>query len=115
MTTKISSTVSNITATDLNLGNVTNESKSTMFTSPSFTGNVATSNGTVSDQYGNLRAIQQSSSDKTTSYTLEAADTGRFIGIGSGGSITVPSGVFATGSAISLFNNTTGNITITCI
>lgn len=36
--TKISSTVSGLTATDVGLGNVTNESKSTMFTNPTFTG-----------------------------------------------------------------------------
>jgi len=78
----------------------------TMTGNPSFT--------TVSDQYGNLRSIQQSSSDKTTAYTLDSSDTGRFVGIGTSGSIVIPSGVFANGNAVTLFNNTTGNITITC-
>lgn len=91
-----------ITTTSDGEGNIT----ITMSSNPSFT--------TVSDQYGNLRSIQQSSSDKTTSYTLDVSDTGRFIGIGSGGSITVPTGVFSTGNAVTLFNNTTGNVTITC-
>jgi hypothetical protein len=78
----------------------------TMSSNPSFT--------TVSDQYGNLRSIQQSSSDKTSSYTLAASDTGRFIGIGTSGSIVIPTGVFSNGNAVSLYNNTTGNVTITC-
>lgn len=61
-----------------------------------------------------FRNIPQSGSDKTSSYTLTVDDIGEFVGIGSGGSITVPNNTFAAGDAISLFNNTTGNITITC-
>lgn len=61
-----------------------------------------------------FRNIPQSGSDKTTSYTLTVDDIGEFVGIGSGGSITIPNSTFAAGDAISLFNNTTGNITITC-
>lgn len=38
-------TALSLTATDVNLGNVTNESKATMFTSPAFTGSVPTSGG----------------------------------------------------------------------
>jgi hypothetical protein len=58
--------------------------------------------------------IPQSGSDKTTSYTLATSDVGEFVGIGSGGSITIPNSTFAAGDVVSLFNNTTGNITITC-
>lgn len=58
--------------------------------------------------------IPQSGSDKTTSYTLATSDIGEFVGIGSGGSITIPNSTFAAGDVVSLFNNTTGNITITC-
>ena len=36
------------------------------------------------------------------------------IGLIVGGSITIPDATFAEGDAISIFNNTTGNITITC-
>lgn len=61
-----------------------------------------------------FRNIPQSGSDKTGSYTLTVDDVGEFVGIGSGGSITIPTSTFSTGDAISLFNNTTGNITITC-
>ena len=34
--------------------------------------------------------------------------------VGSSGSITIPDATFSAGNAISLFNNTTGDITITC-
>jgi hypothetical protein len=58
--------------------------------------------------------IPQSGSDKTTSYTLALGDIGEFVGVGSGGSITIPDATFAAGDAVSIFNNTTGAITITC-
>jgi hypothetical protein len=51
---------------------------------------------------------------KTGSYTLATGDVGKYVQIGSGGSITIPDATFAEGDIISLFNNTTGNITITC-
>jgi hypothetical protein len=70
-----------------------------------------TADGTNAVGYRN---VPQSGSDKTTSYTLATGDVGEFIGIGSGGSITIPNATFAAGDVISLFNNTTGNITITC-
>lgn len=61
-----------------------------------------------------FRNVPQSGSDKTTSYTLATSDIGEFVGVGSGGSITIPDATFAAGDVVSLFNNTTGNITITC-
>jgi hypothetical protein len=66
------------------------------------------------DAAGKLRAIPQSGSAKTTSYTLATTDVGDYIQVGSGGSITIPDATFATGDVVSIFNNTTGNITITC-
>jgi hypothetical protein len=51
---------------------------------------------------------------KTGSYSLAVGDVGKYVQIGSGGSITIPDATFAEGDIISLFNNTTGNITITC-
>ena len=51
---------------------------------------------------------------KTGSYSLAVGDIGKYVQIGSGGSITIPDATFAEGDIISLFNNTTGNITITC-
>ena len=73
----------------------------------------ATFNSTISDADGNVRAIPQSGSDKTSSYSLTTSDIGNFVGVGSGGSITVPNSTFAAGDAISIFNNTSGDITIT--
>tara|TARA_E500000318_G_scaffold98651_3_gene100118 strand:+ start:1328 stop:2515 length:1188 start_codon:yes stop_codon:yes gene_type:complete len=69
---------------------------------------------TVTDDDGALRAIPQSGSAKTTSYSLQTSDVGNFIEVGSGGSITIPDATFSAGDAVSIFNNTTGNITITC-
>jgi hypothetical protein len=60
------------------------------------------------------RNIPQSGSDKTTSYTLATTDVGEFVGVGTSGSITIPNSTFAAGDVVSIFNNTTGNITITC-
>jgi len=61
-----------------------------------------------------FRNIPQSGSDKTTSYSLVTGDVGKFIGVGSGGSITIPDATFAAGDVVSIFNNTSGDITITC-
>lgn len=49
---------------------------------------------------------------QTAAYTLVAGDAGKHINITTGG-ITVPSGVFSTGDAISVYNNSTSNQTIT--
>ena len=51
---------------------------------------------------------------KTGSYTLATTDVGEYVQVGSGGSITIPDATFAEGDAVSIFNNTTGAITITC-
>jgi hypothetical protein len=51
---------------------------------------------------------------KTASYTLAVGDVGKYVQVGSGGSITVPNATFAEGDAVSIFNNTTGDVTITC-
>jgi hypothetical protein len=60
--------------------------------------------------YRNLPAV----GTKTGSYTLATGDVGKYVQVGSGGSITIPDATFAEGDAVSIFNNTTGNITITC-
>jgi len=57
--------------------------------------------------------IPQTGSDKTTAYTLATGDVGKYVGVGTSGSIVVPTSTFANGDAISVYNNTTGNITIT--
>jgi hypothetical protein len=60
--------------------------------------------------YRNIPAV----GTKTSSYTLATGDVGKYVQIGSGGSITIPDATFAEGDVVSLFNNTTGSITITC-
>ena len=69
-----------------------------------------TADGTNAVGYKN---IPQTGSDKTTAYTLVTGDVGKYVGVGTSGSIVVPTSTFANGDAISVFNNTTGNITIT--
>jgi len=60
-----------------------------------------------------FRNVPQSGSDKTASYELAVGDVGKFVGVGASGSITVPNSTFAAGDVVSIFNNTTGNVTLT--
>jgi len=69
-----------------------------------------TADGTNAVGYKN---IPKSGSDKVTSYPLVTTDVGKYISVGSGGSITVPDATFSAGDAVSIFNNTSGNITLT--
>ena len=70
-----------------------------------------TADGTNNVGYRN---VPQSGSDKTTSYSLATTDVGKFVGVGTSGSITIPNSTFAAGDVVSIFNNTTGNVTLTC-
>lgn len=70
-----------------------------------------TADGTNAVGYRN---IPQSGSAKTTSYTLATSDVGEFINVGTGGSVTIPDSTFAAGDVVSIFNDTSGAITITC-
>jgi len=69
-----------------------------------------TVDGTNQVGYRDLPAV----GTKTGSYTLAVGDVGKYVQVGSGGSITIPDATFAEGDAISIFNNTSGGITITC-
>lgn len=60
--------------------------------------------------YLNLPAV----GTKTGSYTLQTADVGKYVQVGSGGSITIPDATFSEGDVVIIANNTTGSITITC-
>lgn len=60
--------------------------------------------------YKNIPAV----GTKTGSYSLAVADVGKYVQVSTGGSITIPDATFAEGDVISIFNNTTGGITITC-
>lgn len=80
-----------------------------------FSGPTAARTITLPDQnftvgFRNLPAV----GTQTGSYTLGVNDVGKYVQVGSGGSITIPTSTFAEGDAITLYNNTTGNITITC-
>lgn len=68
---------------------------------PNQTGNIG---------YSNIPAV----GTKTSSYTLEAADVGKYVQISTGGSIVLPTSVFAEGDCILVYNNTASSITITC-
>jgi hypothetical protein len=61
-----------------------------------------------------FRNVPQSGSAKTTSYSLATGDVGKFIEVGASGAITIPDATFAAGDVVSIFNNTSGAITITC-
>ena len=77
------------------------------FASGNFTGTL--SGNTVRDNGGSVRDIPQVV--QTGTYTLVAGDAGDHIFTTAG--VTVPSGVFTVGQAVSIYNNTTGNITVT--
>ena len=64
---------------------------------------------TVEDSKGNLRSIPQNTQGST--YTLVAADAGKHIL--ASGAITVPNNVFSAGDAVTIVNNTSGDLTIT--
>lgn len=53
-------------------------------------------------------------SEKTGNYTLAGSDAGKMVPVGSGGSITVPNSTFSGDEIVSVFNNTAGDMTITC-
>lgn len=61
-----------------------------------------------------FKNIPQSGSAKTTAYTLATGDVGKFIEVGASGSIEIPNATFSAGDVVSIFNNTTGDVTITC-
>lgn len=49
---------------------------------------------------------------QSASYTLALSDVGKHVSITSGG-VTIPSGVFAAGGAVTIYNNSSSNQTIT--
>ena len=64
----------------------------------------------VNDSIGNVRAVPQNA--KTSAYILAASDVGKHIGITTGG-VTVDAGIFSAGDAVSIYNNSSSNQTIT--
>jgi hypothetical protein len=72
-------------------------------------GNI-TATGSISDSKGNVRTIVQNA--QTGAYVLVAADAGKHISITTGG-VTVNTSIFSAGDAISIYNNSASNQTIT--
>jgi hypothetical protein len=72
-------------------------------------GNI-TATGSISDSKGNVRTIVQNA--QTGAYVLVVGDAGKHISITTGG-VTVNSGIFSAGDAISIYNDSTSNQTIT--
>ena len=64
--------------------------------------------GTVSDSKGNLRSIPLNT--QSSAYTLVAADAGKTIL--ASGNITIADSIFSAGDAVTIINNTNGDITI---
>ena len=125
-----------ITPTNVLTANSTNTvtNKTIAFSSNTFTGTLSATNGgtgnaffsvsgpasstktytfpneNMSVGYRNLPAV----GTKTGSYTLAVDDVGKYVQLSTGGAIVIPTSTFAEGDAITLYNNTTGTITITC-
>jgi hypothetical protein len=128
LTTPVISTISNTgtltlpTSTDTLVGRATTDTLTNKtLTSPTLTtpalgtpasGNLTscTADGTNKVGYLNI----PNSGAKTSSYTLVVGDVGKFIELGTSGTVVVPASVFAAGDAISIFNNTSGSISCTC-
>ena len=53
------------------------------------------------------------SGTKTASYTLVVGDVGKFVILGTSGTVVVPASIFAVGDAVSIANNTTAGISCT--
>ena len=69
-----------------------------------------TGTGEISDSKGGIRRVP--GVNKTSAYTLSGSDDGQHINITTGG-ITVPSGQFVVGQAVTIYNNSNSDQTIT--
>jgi hypothetical protein len=110
------------TGTILSVGSVQINSQGNIRATSSIVGSAVTINSTginvtgivtassISDSDGDVRRIPQNS--KVAPYILVIGDSGKHISITTGG-VTVPSGVFSAGDAITIFNNSGSNQTIT--
>jgi hypothetical protein len=78
----------------------------------SFSGDLSscTADGTNKVGYRNIPL----SGIKTSTYNPVVGDVGKFIELGTGGSVTINSGVFSAGDVFMIINNTSATITCTC-
>lgn len=123
--TTLTGTSANITTVTGTTGGFTsanittlNSTSGTVTTLGSTSANITTLTGTsatitnILDGVGNVRNIPSAGTAKTSTYTLAITDIGEYVTVGSGGAIDVPNGVFSAGNAVSLYNDTTGNVTV---
>ena len=118
--TTLTGTSANITTFTATSSNITTLSTTsgTVTTLGSTSANITTLTGTsgtittLLDGAGNVRNIPSAGSSKTSNYTLAITDIGEFVTVGTAGSITVPNDIFSAGNAVSLYNDTTGNVTV---
>jgi hypothetical protein len=76
---------------------------------------LTSSSGTITNLFdgsGNVRNIPSAGAAKTSEYTLTISDIGEFVTIGTSGKVLVPNNTFSTGNAVSVYNDTTGNVSI---
>jgi hypothetical protein len=100
-----SSYLTSYTETDT-LNSVTNRGNST---SNGISVGVVTATS-VRDSSGNVRAIPQNA--QTSAYILAASDVGKHVSITTGG-VTVNASIFSAGDAVTIYNNSASNQTIT--
>jgi hypothetical protein len=104
-TTQVATTAF-VTATTSALGTMSTQNANAV----AITGGTMSGMTSIADTIGNVRNIPIQS--KTTGYTLIASDNGQVVSITTGG-VTVPSGVFSAGQAVSVYNNSGSSQTIT--
>jgi hypothetical protein len=97
---------------------VANNPASTLTISGSFASNFTVSGAytyTFPGQTSSLGYLNvpQTGSAKTASYPLVVGDVGKFVVLGTGGTVVIPASVFAAGDVISIVNNTTAGISNT--
>ena len=113
---KIQGNASGTGTTTLQTANTNSDTTFTLPGTDGSSGQAVTTNGSGALSFSTVGFLNvpQSGSAKTTSYTLATGDIGEFIQVSTGGSIVIPDATFAAGDVVSIFNNTSGNITITC-
>lgn len=112
--TTLSSTSANITTLTGTTSTYTNATATNLSSTSASISTLTGTNATVtniSDGLGAVRNIPQSS-NKTAPYTLQTSDNGTYI-LASSGTITVPNNTFVAGNALSVYNNSTLDISLT--
>ena len=104
-TTQVATTAF-VTATTSALGTMSTQNANAV----AITGGTMSGMTSIADTIGNVRNIPINS--KTASYVLLVSDAGQVVSITTGG-VTVPSGVFSAGQAVSIYNNSATSQTIT--